>query len=115
HNVVYHEFAHKLDMLDGAIDGVPPMASKQQYRRWNEICGREYERLRVLSEQGIQTLLDPYGATSVGEFFAVATEAFFDQGQLMEQMHPELYAVLAEFYRQDPAARARRVFESGVS
>jgi Mlc titration factor MtfA (ptsG expression regulator) len=106
-NVVYHEFAHKLDMLDGAIDGVPPLADEREYRRWVDVCTRELERLRDAVEQGTPTLLDPYGLTDVGEFFAVVTEVFFDRALELEQEHPELYDVLRKFYRQDTAARQR--------
>jgi Mlc titration factor MtfA (ptsG expression regulator) len=107
-NVVYHEFAHKLDMLDGAVDGVPPLASKREYQRWVAVCTREYQALRQAVDEGRETLLDPYGLSDVGEFFAVVTEAFFDQPLELEAEHAELYGVLHEFYRQDTAARQRR-------
>jgi Mlc titration factor MtfA (ptsG expression regulator) len=108
HNVVYHEFAHKLDMLDDSVDGTPPLESREQYRAWVEVCTREYEQLRERSERGEPTLLDPYGGTDVGEFFAVATECFFDRPIELSDTHPDLYGVLSEFYRQDTAARERR-------
>jgi MtfA peptidase len=108
HNVVYHEFAHKIDMADGAIDGVPPVATRAEYDRWVEVCTREYEELRARFEAGLPTLLDPYAGTNAGEFFAVATEHFFDQPCALADRHPELYDVLRSFYRQDPAARQRR-------
>jgi Mlc titration factor MtfA (ptsG expression regulator) len=107
-NVVYHEFAHKLDLLDGVVDGTPPLTSKAEYDHWVEVCTREYETLRERSERGDPTLLDPYGATDVGEFFAVATEHFFDTPIDLREQHPELYEVLAGFYRQDPAERVHR-------
>jgi MtfA peptidase len=106
-NVVYHEFAHKLDMLDGAVDGVPPIADRREYQRWIAVCTRELEALRAAVEQGARTLLDPYGLTDVGEFFAIITEVFFDQPLELEAGHPELYDVLSKFYRQDTAARQR--------
>jgi len=105
HNVVYHEFAHKLDMLSGTIDGTPPLESSAQVRRWAEVCNTEYLRLRR-GESGL--LLDAYGGINPGEFFAVATEVFFDQPLRLETEKPELYEVLRDFYRQDPAARERR-------
>jgi len=108
HNVVYHEFAHKLDMLDESVDGTPPLETREQYRAWVEVCTREYEELRERSERGERTLLDPYGGTDVGEFFAVATECFFDRAIELSETHPELYGVLSEFYRQDTALRERR-------
>ena len=108
HNVVYHEFAHKLDMLDGAVDGVPPLRNKDEYERWNRVCKAEYERLRALSDAGREGVLDPYGSTDEGEFFAVVTEAFFDAPLDLADEHPALYEVLAAFYQQDTAARQRR-------
>ncbi|MGA8016400.1 MAG: M90 family metallopeptidase [Candidatus Dormiibacterota bacterium] len=105
HNVVYHEFAHKLDMLGGSVDGTPPLESRAEHRRWVEVCQAEYDRLRQ-GDGG--DLLDPYGAVNPGEFFAVITEVFFDRPLAMEAEKPELYAVLRDFYRQDPADRERR-------
>jgi Mlc titration factor MtfA (ptsG expression regulator) len=107
HNVVFHEFAHKLDMLDDSLDGTPPLASREEYARWVEVCTREYEALRRAEASGRRSFLDGYGATNVAEFFAVVTEAFFDEPREMRRRHPELYAVLAAFYRQDPAADFR--------
>jgi hypothetical protein len=108
HNVVYHEFAHKLDMLDGAVDGVPPIADAERYDEWVAVCTDVYERLHDRLERGLPSLLDPYAATDVAEFFAVVTETFFDRPTELEAELPELYDVLSHFYRQDPAARARR-------
>lgn len=105
HNVVYHEFAHKIDMADGGVDGVPPVSSRAEYRRWVEICTREYEALRAQLDRGEPTFLDAYAGTDVGEFFAVCTEHFFEEPLAMRDEHPELYAVFRDFYRQDPAER----------
>ncbi len=105
HNVVYHEFAHKLDMLDGAADGTPPLKNRTEYREWVRTCSREYLRLRQDAEHGRRSFLNDYGATSEAEFFAVATEQFFDQPQFMLQKAPDLYRVLKEYYRQDPVRR----------
>jgi Mlc titration factor MtfA (ptsG expression regulator) len=106
HNVVYHEFAHKLDMLGGSVDGTPPLESHAAYERWVRVCNAEFVALR---DGTGGDLLDPYGAVNTGEFFAVVTEVFFDRPVQLEQEKPELYAVLRDFYRQDPAARERRV------
>lgn len=108
YNVVYHEFAHKLDMLDGTADGTPPLRNRAEYRDWVRTCSREYLRLRHDIEYGKQSFLSAYAATSEAEFFAVATEQFFDQPLLMIQNSPDLYRVLKEYYRQDPARRATR-------
>jgi Mlc titration factor MtfA (ptsG expression regulator) len=108
HNVVYHEFAHKIDMVDGSADGTPPQRDRSSSRRWVEVLTMEFAALRQRADEGKPTLLDPYGATNSAEFFAVATEAFFDMPMSLQQQHPELYAVLADFYHQDPAGRVRR-------
>jgi Mlc titration factor MtfA (ptsG expression regulator) len=109
HSVVYHEFAHKLDMLDGAADGTPPLKNRAEYRDWVLICSREYQRLRDDVADGRNSFLDAYGATNEAEFFAVATEQFFDQPRLMVHHSPDLYRVLKEYYRQDPLARLSRM------
>ncbi len=108
HNVVFHEFAHKLDMLGGGADGVPPLPDGETYDRWIEVFTREYERLRTRTEAGRRTYLDEYALTNGAEFFAVATEHFFEQPLEMEREHTAMYEVLRDFYRQDTAARARR-------
>ncbi|MGZ3693323.1 MAG: M90 family metallopeptidase [Bdellovibrionota bacterium] len=105
HNLVYHEFAHKLDMLDGQADGTPPMDSRDQLKRWMEVCSREFLQLRASSDHGKRTFLDSYGAVNEAEFFAVVTEQFFDQPAGLEKHNPELYEVLSGFYHQDPARR----------
>ena len=108
HNVVYHEFAHKLDMLDGAADGTPPLRDRAEYRDWVQIFSRDYLRLKHDYENGRKSFLNAYGATNEAEFFAVATEQFFDQPHLMIKHAPDLYRVLKEYYRQDPVKRLNR-------
>ena len=104
-NVVYHEFAHKLDMLDGIVDGTPRFGRRGELDEWVEVCTEAFEALRA----GIdREPLQPYGATNPAEFFAVATEAFFDVPLMLEANESRLYDVLRDYYRQDPAARARR-------
>ena len=107
HNLVYHEFAHKLDMLDGLIDGTPPMKGGERYIGWVKVMAAEYERLCDRLDEGRVTLLDEYGATNIAEFFAVATEVFFEKPKKMQRAHAGLYAVLRDFYEQDPAERMR--------
>lgn len=106
-NLVYHEFAHQLDFIDGIIDGIPPLSSPQQYQAWRVGVGQTYEQLLRDLEAGQPTLLGTYAATNLGEFFAVATERFFDQPLELEARHPTLYALLSAFYHQDPSARQR--------
>jgi Mlc titration factor MtfA (ptsG expression regulator) len=102
-NLVLHEFAHQLDMEDGVADGTPRLEDRRQYERWGEVMGYEYERLRRDAELGRYSVLDPYGATDPAEFFAVATECFFEKALMLAKRHPELYDVLKTYYRQDPA------------
>jgi Mlc titration factor MtfA (ptsG expression regulator) len=106
-NLVFHEFAHALDMRDGAVDGTPPLDGRERLRTWFTVMTRHYEELRAAASEGRPSLLDPYGATNVAEFFAVATEVFFERAADLASEAPDLYAVLRDFYRQDPAARAR--------
>ncbi len=104
-NLVWHEFAHQIDMLDRSTNGTPPLADPAQRRRWHEVMTAEYQQLIQDAEQGRATLLDTYGASSEAEFFAVATECFFDCPVELRAEHPPLYDLLREYYRQDPAAR----------
>ena len=103
-NVVFHEFAHKLDMLDHVVDGTPPLGTAEDRQRWVEVCTAEFQALR---EGRGSHLLRDYVATNAGEFFAVVTEVFFDKPRDLRHDRRELYDVLAGFYRQDPATRAR--------
>ncbi len=99
HNVVFHEFAHKIDMLDGTIDGTPPLATREELDRWVEVCTRVYGQ--VSAGEGGRTLRS-YAGVNPAEFFAVATEAFFDDPRGLHHEHSDLYDVLRDFYRQDP-------------
>jgi len=104
-NVVFHEFAHQLDVEEGGADGAPPLPRRSMYTSWARVLGREYDALLAAVSRHGRTLLDPYGATSPAEFFAVATETFFERPEELRARHPELYAELRAFYQQDPAAR----------
>ncbi len=105
YNVVLHEFAHTLDMRDGAADGAPYLEDAGQIEAWARVMGAEYQRLVEAVAAEEPTLLRAYGATNAAEFFAVATECFFELPRRMQDEHPELYQVLRDFYHQDPAAR----------
>ncbi|MGH8092288.1 MAG: zinc-dependent peptidase [Chthoniobacterales bacterium] len=102
-NLVLHEFAHQLDFEDSAADGVPALGSRDDKRAWAEVMKVEFAALRAADETGIPTLLDGYGATNPAEFFAVATEAFFERPLALRQRRPRLYGELQRFFRQDPA------------
>ncbi|MGA2059896.1 MAG: zinc-dependent peptidase [Thermoguttaceae bacterium] len=101
-NVVVHEFAHHLDGLDGEVDGTPPLAGEQE-KIWYRVTEAEYLRLVGSARRGEVTLLNHYGAKNRAEFFAIASECFFEQPLAMRRQHPELYNILRDFYRQDPA------------
>lgn len=103
YNVVIHEFAHVLDMRDGVADGIPPLADRAARERWATELQAHYDAHCADVDDGLDTLLDPYGAEAPDEFFAVASEAFFAVPQELRAEHPALYAMLAGFYRQDPA------------
>jgi Mlc titration factor MtfA (ptsG expression regulator) len=114
-NVVLHEFAHQLDFLDGWADGTPPLKGRAQYQTWHEVMTAEYEGLVRASELGRATLLDQYGTESPSEFFAVATECFFEKPVALRRRHPALYEVLRDYYGQDTAARFTRWAEANQS
>ena len=101
-NVVLHEFAHKVDARNGLLDGTPPLADRTQLAEWVEVCTAELQALRAGRGDGP---LSSYAATNPAEFFAVATEMFFEQPVALRDRKPRLYGVLAQFYGQDPAAR----------
>jgi MtfA peptidase len=103
-NLVYHEFAHKLDMLDGMVDGTPELEA-DEFKAWVEVMTAEYDKLVSRSRKGKKSVIDSYGATDVAEFFAVTTESFFEKPVRMKAEHPRLYDVMQSFYHQDPAKR----------
>jgi Mlc titration factor MtfA (ptsG expression regulator) len=103
-NVVYHEFAHQLDMLDGMTDGTPPLGDDAARQRWVEVCTTAYDAVRAEGSP----VLRAYAGTNPAEFFAVATEVFFNRPLDVREHEPALYAELRAFYRQDPAERFER-------
>lgn len=102
-NVVLHEFAHALDGEFGPVEGAPRLHDRAEYGAWSRVFQREFYALRAAAMQGMPTLLNTYGAQSPAEFFAVATEAYFEQPWQMKQMHPELFGQLRRFYGWDPS------------
>ena len=101
-NVVLHEFAHKLDEQSDGTDGTPDLHHANHFDEWVEVLTREYNALRTRVARGTNRVLDEYGLTSPPEFFAVATESFFEKPQAMKKRLPELYEQLQRFYRVDP-------------
>ena len=98
---MFHEFAHRLDMLDGITDGTPPFGSEDAARRWADVCTPAYERV-VAGESALRS----YAATNPAEFFAVATEVFFTGPRSSSSTSPICTRTLRAFYGQDPAERA---------
>lgn len=105
-NVVVHEFAHQLDQLKGFANGAPLLRSREAYERWSRVMTAEYKALQWRSAQGDAGLLSAYGATDPAEFFAVASEVFFEQPRELAALHPALYGELAAYYRLDPLSWA---------
>ncbi len=103
HNVVIHEFAHRLDQQNVNSEGVPLLNSSVLYEQWGSVLNSEYETLREDLAQGNETVIDSYGATSPAEFFAVVSELFFELPKVLQARHPDLYAQLDEFYQLGPA------------
>ena len=102
-NLAFHEFAHQLDVEDARYNGAPILDRRSKYISWARVLGKEYKRLQERARKGRKTLLDKYGATDPAEFFAVATECFFEKPKQMLKKHPELYDELKGYYKQDPA------------
>jgi MtfA peptidase len=101
-NVVLHEFAHQLDSESGSTNGAPILGSAASYERWSQTLSRDFELLRRDAYWGHRDVLDPYGASSPAEFFAVATESFFEQPHALAARHPELYGEFMRYFRVDP-------------
>lgn len=97
-NVVLHEFAHQLDFENQSSDGTPVLETHAEYLSWARVMSQEFRRLR----EGDSYVLDYYGAKNPTEFFAVATEAFFERPRALRLLHPDLYRALQKFFRQDP-------------
>jgi Mlc titration factor MtfA (ptsG expression regulator) len=102
HNVVLHEFAHQLDQEDGIAKGVPVLKRTSDYASWAKVMTQEYQQLCNDVLEGRKTVMDSYGATNPAEFFAVATETFFELPQMMLSRHPALYDQLQRYYQLDP-------------
>jgi len=105
-NVVLHEFAHKLDMKSGDANGLPPMHEGMSRQRWSGVMNWAFDDFQRRVDRGEDTPLDPYGAELPTEFFAVASEAFFETPGLLRSEYPDVFAQLKLFYRQDPSAAA---------
>ena len=101
HNVVLHEFAHQLDAESGSTNGAPPLR-RNSYTAWARIFSDNFKDLDARSNTGLKTVMDQYGATNPAEFFAVATETFFEKPHQLCKRRPELYEELRTYYQLDP-------------
>ncbi|MEX0684510.1 MAG: M90 family metallopeptidase [Balneolales bacterium] len=106
-NLVLHEFAHLLDSELGASENWHTVSNDPTYSEWSRTLSREHRQLVKMTERGESVLFDAYGATSLVEFFAVATESFFEQPNDLLRRHPVLYRQMKIFYAQDPASWVR--------
>jgi Mlc titration factor MtfA (ptsG expression regulator) len=101
-NVVFHEFSHRLDQEDGDADGAPILENRSSYKTWAQVLGKEYQKLQKKTTGRRRSVLNKYGSTHPAEFFAVATEAFFEKARQMKKKQPELYEELKSYYKMDP-------------
>ena len=101
-NVVIHEFAHQLDQQNGHANGAPIVGGRRRRERWARVLSEEFAKLQGSADAGHPALLSHYGATNPAEFFAVASEVFFEQAEQMAVGHPELFLELSRFYRVNP-------------
>ena len=104
HNVVFHEMAHKLDMLNGEANGFPPLHAGMRRGAWSRTLDEAYRKLQGQMRMGEAPALDPYALENPGEFFAVASETFFETPGVLRDFSPELYRQFTLFYRQQPLA-----------
>jgi Mlc titration factor MtfA (ptsG expression regulator) len=104
-NVALHEFAHQLDSSHGRGDSTPVLQDEAAFDAWAQALGRDFERFQRTVQRRRPEVLDEYGATDPAEFFAVATETFFETPGDLRRAYPRLYEELKRFYQQDPAAR----------
>ena len=114
YNLVIHELAHKLDMLNGDANGLPPLHSSMRLEAWATAMQSAYDALNVTldADPEVHTEIDPYAAENPAEFFAVTSEYFFSAPDLLQASYPEVYAQLQAFYRQDPLARLQGLQKS---
>ena len=111
YNLVIHELAHKLDMLNGDANGLPPLHKGMRVEDWASAMQQAYDDMnrQLDANPDAETAIDPYAAENPAEFFAVTSEYFFSAPDLLHQVYPQVYQQLALFYRQDPLARLDRL------
>lgn len=107
YNVVIHEFAHKLDMLNGEADGMPALHSSLDPAEWERIFAAAYDDFCARVDRDEETIIDPYASNDPAEFFAVLSESFFELPDVIHHEYPAVYELLKRYYRQDPLTRGR--------
>jgi Mlc titration factor MtfA (ptsG expression regulator) len=107
YNVIIHEFAHKLDMLNGEADGMPALHSGLDAAEWERVFSAAYEHFCARVDDDEETLIDPYASNDPAEFFAVLSESFFELPAVVHHDYPAVYALLQRYYQQDPLTRHR--------
>lgn len=107
HNVVIHEFAHKLDMLNGSANGLPPLHRRMEIKQWAHALSSAYEVLQRQVSHHSHTRINAYAATTPAEFFSVVSEYFFTAPTTLKHYSPLVYQQLTKFYRQDPISRGK--------
>ena len=106
-NVILHEFAHKLDLLNGSANGMPPLHADMSPPAWTAALASAFDDLNLQLDRYRHSAIDPYAAENPAEFFAVLTETFFEVPQLLYETYPKVYEAFKQFYRQDPLRRFR--------
>jgi Mlc titration factor MtfA (ptsG expression regulator) len=114
YNLVIHELAHKLDMLNGDANGLPPLHHNMRIEDWAHTMQSAYDSLNATldADPDADTAIDAYAAESPAEFFAVTSEYFFSAPDVLHEVYPEVYRQLVTFYRQDPLMRLRQLQRS---
>lgn len=111
YNVVIHEFAHKLDMKNGAVDGLPALHSGIRVEEWADVFNRAYADFCRRVDAGEETTIDPYASETPAEFFAVLSEAFFEMPDVLQEDYPAVYEQLKRYYKQDPLKRLESMYD----
>ncbi|MGC9367437.1 MAG: zinc-dependent peptidase [bacterium] len=101
-NLIFHEFAHQLDSEDNVADGTPVITDRKSYSAWVKVMSEDFNKLIHELEMHKHDILGDYAATNPAEFFAVATELFFEKPNQLSKIHPKMYEQLRNYYQQDP-------------
>ncbi len=112
YNVVIHEFAHKLDMANGGVDGLPSLHAGMSVTAWAKAFSMAYHDLCGRVDAGEEPEIDPYACESPAEFFAVLSEYFFEMPEVLVEAYPAVYEQLRLYYRQDPLTRMAKETEA---